>query len=186
MPLSKLCTLRVTDASSHRFVGGAWWTNTVSLLLLSPLPRLSNAAVEVIIRGWGQEGRGGLLIWAAPVQWAEKDIRLIMSLQGESCQRRVANRVAPLIPEAAAAASDDDDDDDDDAAAELLRRRCAFFFGERGFKPSQRIHDKLSQSGAELIPSLGVQRSGASSENRAKRAEGRSGKQQQQQQLPGC
>lgn len=52
-----------------------------------------------------------------------------MSLQGESCQRRVANRVAPLIPEAATA-SNDDDDDDDDAAAELLRRRCAFFFGE--------------------------------------------------------
>lgn len=53
-----------------------------------------------------------------------------MSLQGESCQHRVANRVAPLIPEAAAAADDDDDDDD---GAELLRRRCAFlnFFLER-------------------------------------------------------
>lgn len=76
----------------------------------------------------GTGGGGGLLIWAAPVQWAEKDIRLIMSLQGESCQRRVANRVAPLIPEAAAASSASDDDDDDDAAAELLRRRCAFFF----------------------------------------------------------
>lgn len=48
----------------------------------------------------GAGGGGGLLIWAAAIQRAEKDIRLIMSQQGESCQHRVANRVAPLIPEA--------------------------------------------------------------------------------------
>lgn len=80
--------------------------------------------MEVIIQGRKGRGGGGLLIreaMAAVVQRAEKDIRLIMSLQGKSCQHRVANRVTLLIPEAATTNAGDDDD-----AAELLQCRCAF------------------------------------------------------------